>query len=118
MSYRNGCFRKTRHLRVRPVPEREVCLVYTPTNPNLYTLNATAWVVLELCDGRPLSALRKAFHRAVEPLMSEQEAAEYLLASLRDMIEKSIVEVVPGTGSRRVRSPKGSVATKRGSVAT
>jgi hypothetical protein len=39
--------------------------------------------------------------------MSECEAAEYLLVSLRDMIEKSIVEVVPG-GARPARSHRGS----------
>ncbi len=100
MSYPNGCFRKTPRLRVRPLPEREACLVYTPGNPNLYTLNATAWVVLELCDGRSLRQLEKAFYQSVEPLMSEQEAAEYLLASLRDMLEKSIVEVVPKRGRK------------------
>jgi hypothetical protein len=100
VSYRNGCFRKTRRLRIRPVPEREVCLVYTPANPNLYTLNATAWVVLELCDGLTLPQLEKAFYRSVEPLMSEREAAEYLLASLRDMIEKSIVEIAPKRGRK------------------
>jgi hypothetical protein len=111
VSYRNGCFRKTRGLRIRPVPEREVCLVYTPKSPNLYTLNATAWIVLELCDGRPLPALQKAFHAAVEPLMSEQEAAEYLLVSVRDLIEKSIVEVVPGAASRQARSRRGRIAT-------
>src|SRR5260370_41560890 len=93
VSFPNGCFRKTRRLGIRPLPEREVCLVYTPSNPNLYTLNATAWVVLELCEGRSLSQLEKAFHQSVEPLMSEQEAREYLLASLRDMLEKSIVEI-------------------------
>jgi hypothetical protein len=98
--YPNGCFRKTRNLRIRPLPEREVCLVYTPKNPNLYTLNATAWIILELCDGRPLPDLKDAFYRSVEPLMSEPEAAEYLLASLRDMMEKSIVEVVPKRGPR------------------
>jgi hypothetical protein len=111
VSYRNGCFRKTRRLRIRPVPEREVCLVYTPSSPNLYTLNATAWVVLELCDGRSLSALKRAFYSAVEPLMSEREAAEYLLVSLRDLVEKSIVEVVPSGASRQARSRKGSVPT-------
>ena len=109
MPYRNGCFRKTRRLRIRPLPEREVCLVYTPTSPNLYTLNATAWLVLELCDGRSLSALQKAFYSAVEPLMSEPEAAEYLLASLDDMVKNSIVEVVPSARTRRVRSERGSV---------
>jgi hypothetical protein len=111
VSYRNGCYRKTRHLRLRPLPEMEVCLVYTPTNPNLYTLNATAWVVLELCDGRTLPQLEKAFYQSVEPLMSEHEAAEYLLVSLRDMLEKSIVQVVPGAASKKAQSQRGSIAT-------
>ena len=109
MSFPSGCYRKTRRLRIRPVPEREVCLVYTPSNPNLYTLNATAWVVLELCDGRTLAELEKAFHQSVEPLMSEDEASEYLLVSLQDMLEKSIVEVVPSAGIKPARSRRGSV---------
>jgi hypothetical protein len=109
VSFPSGCYRKTRRLRIRPVPEREVCLVYTPGNPNLYTLNATAWVVLELCDGRTLAQLEKAFHESVEPLMSEQEASEYLLVSLRDMLEKSIVEVVRSVGAKPARSQRGSV---------
>jgi hypothetical protein len=103
VSYRNGCFRKTRRLRVRPLPEMEACLVYTPRKPNLYTLNATAWVVLELCDGRSFRDLEQAFYRSVEPLMSEAEATEYLLASLGDLIEKSIVEVVSKTRPRRAQ---------------
>src|SRR6266436_7810413 len=111
VSYRNGCIRKTRHLRIRPVPELETCLVYTPKYPNLYALNATAWVVLELCDGRSLRDLEEAFYRAVEPLMSARDAAEYLAASLGDMIEKSIVEVVPKAQSRRIRSARESRAT-------
>src|SRR5260370_15779014 len=110
VSFPNGCFRKTRRLRIRPLPEREVCLVYTPNNPNLYTLNATAWVVLELCDGRSLRDLKRAFYRAVEPLMSAQEAAECLAASLGDMIEKTIVEVVPCAQPRRTRPAKESRA--------
>jgi hypothetical protein len=111
VSFPNGCYRKTRGLRIRPVPEREVCLVYTPSNPNLYTLNATAWVILELCDGRTLSQLEEAFHQSVEPLMSEQEASEYLLVSLRDMLEKSIVEVASNAGAKPARSQRGSVPT-------
>lgn len=110
MSYPTGCIRKTRHLRIRPVPEMEICLVYTPKDPNLYTLNATAWVVLELCDGRSLRDLEQAFYRSVEPLMSAQEAAECLALSLGDMIEKSIVEVVPNVPPRRARPVKESRA--------
>src|ERR1700739_197163 len=111
VSFPNGYFRKTRRLRIRPLPEREGCLVYTPGNPNLSPLNATAWVILELCDGRTLAQIEKAFHQSVEPLMSEHEASEYLLVSLRDMLEKSIVEVVPSAGAKPARSQRGSIAT-------
>jgi hypothetical protein len=106
VSYRNGCFRKTRGLRIRPVPEMEFCLVYTPRKPDLYTLNATAWLILELCDGRSFKDLAAAFHSSVEPLMSKIEAGEYLLASLRDLTEKSIVKFVPKPIVRQVQ-PEG-----------
>ena len=42
MSFPTGSFRRSRGLRLRPLPEREVCFVYVPKRPNLYTLNATA----------------------------------------------------------------------------
>jgi hypothetical protein len=69
--------------------------VYTPKIPNLYTLNATAWMILELCEGRTLRDIERKFHRGVEPLMSQEEAAAYVLACLRDFVGKSIVETVP-----------------------
>ena len=105
MSFPNGSFRRTRGLRIRPLPEREACLVYTPTKPNLYTLNATAWTILELCKGQSLKDLQADFHRSIEPLMSRREAAEYVLACMRDFVSKSIVQVVPTTQSRRGRHP-------------
>ncbi len=45
------------NIRVRPVSEMDTCLVYTPGNPRLYTLNPTAWLVIELCDGRDRRSL-------------------------------------------------------------
>lgn len=70
-------------------------MVYTPKRPNLYTLNATAWMILELCHGQSLKDLQKEFYRGIEPLMSRQEAAEYVVACMDDFVRKSIVEVVP-----------------------
>ena len=95
MSFPTGSFRRSRGLRLRPLPEREVCLVYVPKKPNLYTLNATAWVILELCRGQPVKDLQAEFYRSIEPLMSRQEADDYVLACLDDFVRKLIVEVVP-----------------------
>ncbi len=97
MSFPTGSFRRSRGLRLRPLPEREVCLVYVPKRPNLYTLNATAWMILELCRGQPLKELQAEFYDNIEPLMSRQEAADYVLACLGDFVQKLIVEVVPAT---------------------
>lgn len=103
MSFPNGSFRRTRGLRIRPLPEREVCLVYTPKAPNLYTLNATAWTILELCRGQSMKELQEDFHRSIEPLMSREEAADYVLACVRDFMRKSIVQVVPTTQASKGR---------------
>lgn len=61
MSSRPDCFRRPPELRVRPVPELGYCLVFTPARPMLYTLNAAAWLLLELCDGQDLQALEADF---------------------------------------------------------
>ena len=101
MSFPTGSFRRSRGLRLRPLPEREVCLVYVPKRPNLYTLNATAWMILELCRGQPLKELQAEFYDSIEPLMSRQEAADYVLACLDEFMQKLIVEVVPATKLKR-----------------
>lgn len=61
MSSRSDCYRRTPDLRVRPVPELGYCLVFTPDRPKLYTLNAAAWLLLELCGGQDLDALEAEF---------------------------------------------------------
>lgn len=95
MSFPTGSFRRSRGLRLRPVPEREVCLVYVPRKPNLYTLNATAWMILEMCRGQPLKDLQAEFYDSIEPLMTRQQAADYVLACLDEFVQRLIVEVVP-----------------------
>jgi len=101
VSFPTGSFRRSRGLRLRPLPEREVCLVYVPKRPNLYTLNAPAWMILELCRGQPLKELQAEFYGTIEPLMSRQEAADYVLACLDDFVQKLIVEVVPAAKPKR-----------------
>jgi len=64
MSSPPDCFRRPPELRVRPVPELGYCLVFTPARPMLYTLNAAAWLLFELCDGQDAQTLEADFRAA------------------------------------------------------
>ena len=71
MSYRNGYFRKRAGVKARPVPEMGFCLVYTPENPNLYTLNPTSWLIMELCDGVTYPTLERRYWNEVNEAYEE-----------------------------------------------
>jgi len=62
------------------------CVVFNPADPVLRTLTPAAWLLLELCDGRSLAALRTAFLDAVAPARGPEEAGRWFddgFASLR-----------------------------------
>lgn len=48
-------------IRIRPLPEANVCLVYTGPNhrpaPMLHGLNLSMWFLMSLCDGRDEAAI-------------------------------------------------------------
>jgi Coenzyme PQQ synthesis protein D (PqqD) len=90
--YPNGCYKKTANLRIRPIPEMQACVVFTPDTPNLYTLNPTAWLVMALCDGRAGKALESAYYDTVEPLVTRRQAAAELRRTLADLQQKGIVK--------------------------
>jgi len=93
MSSRNDCYVRTANLRIRPVPEQNCCFVFTPDRPNLYTLNPSAWLVLELCDGQSVEALEAAYRAS----MGAGEAVAELEKILEDFAGKGIVERRPRT---------------------
>ncbi|MCR0982743.1 PqqD family peptide modification chaperone [Roseomonas populi] len=73
-------------LRLRPLPELGACLAYTPAAPRLHQLNATAWLILELADGRDDAALAEAFAARTAKALSATAARRTLedgLAGLR-----------------------------------
>ena len=84
MFFPNDCYAKPPDLRIRPVPELECCLVFTPQRPNLYTLNATAWLVLELCDGRAGSALEEAYRESLELQEGDADPKDELHGIIED----------------------------------
>lgn len=75
-------------VRLRPLPEMGVCFAYTPALPALHRLNATAWLIVSLCDGRPFAALAASYRDAlggtVEPDASEAELRDGI-ARLRSL---------------------------------
>ncbi len=93
MSSRNACYRRAPDIRLRPVPEAGTCLVYAPAVATLFSLNTTAWLVLELSSGRDLEEITAAFLHEVAPLLSEAAAREQVAAALDDLVEKQLVIV-------------------------
>ncbi|MCO6414666.1 hypothetical protein JYK14_00530 [Siccirubricoccus sp. KC 17139] len=77
-------------LRLRPVRELGVCVVFAAEEARLYRLNAQAWLVLALCrEGLSGPALQAAWREAVAPEDAAlegrpaeclQQAVELLLA--------------------------------------
>jgi coenzyme PQQ synthesis protein D (PqqD) len=80
------------------------CLVFTPDNPEVYTLNPTAWLILRLCDGRPKAAIAESYHAAVEPMLSREEAEHEVGLGLEFLMRQQIIEVV-SIGSRNIKRP-------------
>lgn len=83
MSSRPAYCRRPSELRVRPVPEMGYCLVFTPARPMLYTLNAAAWLLFELCDGQDVETLEADFLAAY----AEQGIAAADVPPVRQIIE-------------------------------
>lgn len=97
MYSRNDCYVRTANLRIRPVPEQNCCFVFTPDRPNLYTLNPSAWLVLELCDGQSGEALEAAYRASMDAGVDAGETAAELEQILEDFVRKGIVERRPAT---------------------
>jgi len=69
-------------------------MVFTPDDPEVYTLNPSAWLVLRLCDGRSEDEIASAYHAAAEPMLSREEARSEVRAGIESLMRKSIVEAV------------------------
>jgi len=86
--------RKLPGLRIRPIPEAGVCLVYNPRDPTLRTLTPAAWLLFELCDGRTLEALRAAYLDAVARPRGAAEADAWFRDGLAQLQSHGLVESV------------------------
>jgi hypothetical protein len=85
-------YSKKSNLRVRPMAEWQGLMVFAPEQPNIYLLNQTSGVMLELCDGRPAEELRRDFLELVADRVEPGEAAEIFDESLRLLEQRGLVD--------------------------
>jgi len=90
-NFRSTCWTAEPGLRLRPVPEQRLCLVYTPARPALHALNVTTWFVLTLCDGSTYADIARAFRRAAADSLGPGSGTEALRAALTQLLGLGLV---------------------------
>lgn len=74
MTSRNGCYEKSPDVRTRVFEEWGRIYAYSAEDAETYDLNASAALILELCDGRPYGQIEADYVAIVAPKVGEQEA--------------------------------------------
>jgi hypothetical protein len=84
------CFRLEPGVRLRPVPELGHCLAYTPARPALHKLNPSAWLLAELSDGSPITAIAADYGQAMTELGGKTTLSD-VEAGLAGLLELGII---------------------------
>lgn len=92
MFFQNGCYTKIPNLRIRAIPEMRMCVVFTPDDPKLYSLDGSAWLVLEMCDGRRGVDIESEYCDAMVPGVTRARAAVDVRNILTDLCAKRLIE--------------------------
>jgi Coenzyme PQQ synthesis protein D (PqqD) len=100
--FQTACYKKVTNVRVRGVPEMEFCLVFTPDDPQTFTLNTSAWLVLDLCDGRSEEDIAASYFTALKPLLSREEAQREVRSAIEILECGRIVAKVARRPKRRL----------------
>ncbi len=85
------CFIKSPDVALRRFPEWRLCYAYTPAHPELYELNITAWLIVEMCEGQPLADLERAYLLSIQRKAAPDEGRALLYRGLRDLVDKGIL---------------------------
>jgi hypothetical protein len=80
------------------VPELQICLVYVPRPPQLSRLNASAWLVLELCDGLDWRQLLEAYRGVAGNHVSTADIATQVEQALNLLVRANMISVSGPTG--------------------
>jgi len=67
------------------------CYAFTPEDPEIYDLNSTAWLIVELCDGRPFQQIEADYLATVGPKVGRETAREQFHAGFDALLERNII---------------------------
>lgn len=94
MLSRNGCYAKAPEVVLRRFEEWGRCYAFTPDEPEIYDLNTTAWLILELCDGRPFQQIEADYVAAVGTKRGTAKARAEFHAGFDALLERNIISIV------------------------
>jgi hypothetical protein len=77
---------------VRPVPELRMCMVYRPKPSRIITLNATGWMLFELCNGSTIGQIEHEYCKALASA-ARKTSGEDAHRGLNALLEHELVQV-------------------------
>jgi hypothetical protein len=92
VSFPPSAFEAAPRLRIRPAFEWDGCIVYDPNRRRLVELNLAAWLVLELCDGRPWPEIGEAFFAIVGTRVEGRQGEHHVRSALVQLIRAGLVK--------------------------
>jgi len=92
----SDCYKRKPTLRLRPVDEWQACVAYTPEHPKLVLLNATAWLILELCDGNNVEDLERQFWELIGTNAETENTPEVFSSGIRLLLENGLIDKING----------------------
>ena len=90
MFSRNGCYVKAPDVVLRRFDEWGHCYAFTP-EPEIYDLNMSAWLIVELCDGRPFEKIEAEYLEVIGPKVGRDKAREQFHAGFDALLERNII---------------------------
>lgn len=103
-------YRPCADLRVREVPEMELCLAYSPGQAQIFTLDALGWFLLRACKRRTLDELVESYAEVMEGARTPLEARSEIESAMSRLQHWGIVST--DEPARRVTTRRSRHAEK------
>jgi hypothetical protein len=76
---------------LRPFEEWGHAYAFTPSEPDIIDLNATACFIVELCDGRPYVQIENEFVATIGERIGAEKARNQFQSGFTQLLERNII---------------------------